>query len=85
MRDKPDIISAQILININQNQHARHKDSEQKISPLRNGVLRKLRRKHKQINQQHDSRKKQRKDQEINIHFLITSDYIDFTPILPEL
>ena len=58
MRDKPNVVRAHILKNVNQNQNSRRENSQKNIRPLRHIVLRKLRREQKQINEQNDAREK---------------------------
>ena len=68
MGDKPDIIDANILRDVNEYQNARHKDAEKDITPLGNRICRASGWEQKQANEQNQSWEKQRKDQEINIH-----------------
>lgn len=56
MGDKPDVVGPDVLVNIDQNQDAGHKNAEQDISPLRNGVYGIKVRKQKKIYKQHDTR-----------------------------
>ena len=71
MSDKPNIVGSHVLVNINQDQHSREKDAEQDISPLRYRVGRKDLRKEQYIYEQNDPGKKERKQQEVEIHLLV--------------
>ena len=70
MRDKPYIVDAHILINVDQYQDPRDKDAKQHIRYLRHSVGRVEIREKKDINQQDDSGKEKRKNQKIEIHII---------------
>ena len=70
MGDEPDIVGTHILVDIDQDQHPRHEDTEQDICPLRDRVCRIKIRIQKEEDEQNDTREKQRKDQKINVHIL---------------
>lgn len=58
---EPDVVVAHILVDVDQDQDTRRKYAEQDVGPLRDGVRRERRRKHHEIHQHHEPRKKERK------------------------
>ena len=62
MGDEPNVVGTHILIDIDQDQDARHKDAEQDIGPLRDRVCGVEIGVQEEINEQDDSWKKERKD-----------------------
>src|SRR5215207_6083224 len=59
MRDKPDVIDTEILVDVDQDQDARHKDPEQDVGELRERIRRVGRRKKKEVNKENETREKQ--------------------------
>ena len=61
MSGKPDIVITQVLVDEDQDQDARHKNTEHNVGPLRYGASGKMARVQKQIHKHHDTRKNSEK------------------------
>jgi len=55
MCDEPNVFDAEILVDIDQDQDARHEDAKKDIGPLRDGVRREEFGEQEQINQEDDA------------------------------